>query len=137
MKIGEVDCLFVSWYKNGRFPLLSVGPSKGPMVFLILFAGFCLGYLLLMMSTFSNNPTKKTIALISIVINLLTYLGCLLGDSGIEPSIFNHYFKILDGPNKEESESVLNNDTDQIEGLNLKDNEGDPEMNNNQASSLP
>ena len=48
-RIGEVNCLFISYYKDGRLPFTNVGPSKGPMTFMILFALFCLGYLVNML----------------------------------------------------------------------------------------
>ena len=105
-KIGEVNCLFVDWYKDGKIPIINVGPSKGPMVFLILFAGFCLGYLLFMITAIW--PYQKligTMCFIPVTINLIVFFKCMLGDSGIKERIFHHYIKIVYESN---DESALN-----------------------------
>lgn len=44
-RIGEMSCLFFSFYREGKYPFCNVGPSRGPMVFMLLFAGFVTGYL--------------------------------------------------------------------------------------------
>ena len=51
-KIGEIDCFFLQSYKNGKVPLLNIGPSKCPCLFLIIFGMFCLFYMLYMVHLF-------------------------------------------------------------------------------------
>jgi hypothetical protein len=44
-RVGEMSCLFFSFYREGKYPFCNVGPSRGPMVFMLIFAGFVAGYL--------------------------------------------------------------------------------------------
>jgi hypothetical protein len=127
-KIGEVNCLFVSWYKDGKFPLINVGPSKGPMVFLNLFALFCMGYLLVLVQMFWKiNKIAGLISYGSIFANLILYLMCLLRDPGINESIFLHYIKICYGSKPHEESSALEvPETNQLT-INSAINDGDIE----------
>ena len=36
-KVGEIRCLFLSFYKNGRYPFISAGPSFCPCLCLFIF----------------------------------------------------------------------------------------------------
>ena len=97
-RIGEVSCLFVSWYKDGRFPLINIGPSRGPMVFLLLFSAFCLGYMVVLVNSFFNkNKTQGMISYASILLNLFLFFSCMCKDPGINESIYLHYIKIRYG----------------------------------------
>ena len=126
-KIGEINCLFLSSYKDGRIPFMNVGPSKGPMVFMIFFALFCLGYLVNMIMMFQKyNLVTASIAYFTVTANFVLFLRTMCGNPGIKPCIYEHYFKVesaaklyekhlgLDGKPMEDEESgntVVENDT--------------------------
>jgi len=50
MYVGNIKCLFVTWYKRGRKPLLSIGPSWPFTIGLLTFAFLALFYFLWMLS---------------------------------------------------------------------------------------
>ena len=54
MKIGEVKCLFVTYFYNGRSPLLTLGPSWPFTFILLLLALIILGYFYMMLRLGSN-----------------------------------------------------------------------------------
>ena len=75
---------------------MNVGPSKGPMVFLILFAGCCLGYLFFMIkAVWPYQKLIGSLCFLSVLINLVVFLKCMLGDPGIKERIFHHYIQIM------------------------------------------
>ena len=51
-KIGEMTCLFLSWYQNGKFPICNFGPSRAGCCFMLFFAVFVFGYFVFMIETF-------------------------------------------------------------------------------------
>ena len=94
-KIGETNCLFFRWYRHGKFPLITYGPSVGPSIFLILFGLFCTGYLIFMASIYSpKNHVTGAITSVTLTLNFVFFLRTLLGDQGIKESIYLHYHKI-------------------------------------------
>jgi hypothetical protein len=50
MYVGNIKCLFVSWFKRGRKPLLSIGPSWPFTIGLLTFAFCAFFYFLWMFS---------------------------------------------------------------------------------------
>ena len=50
MYVGNIKCLFVKWYKRGRKPFLSIGPSWPFTIGLLTFAILALFYFLWMLS---------------------------------------------------------------------------------------
>ena len=54
-RIGEMSCLFFSFYREGKYPFCNVGPSRGPMVFMLVFAGFVAGYLYVLIQMFAES----------------------------------------------------------------------------------
>ena len=59
-KVGEMWCLFLSFYRRGTFPICSIGPSWPFTIILCFFATFCLVFLGFMMSVLwkSEKPGK-------------------------------------------------------------------------------
>ena len=107
-RIGEMNCLFLSCYQNGKFPICNIGPSRGPMVFLIIFAGFCFGYCVVLVKAFAPyNHLTAAISCFSLIINLIIFFMAMCKDPGIEDVIYEHYFKTryghkIDGDEEEE-----------------------------------
>ena len=94
MKIGEIRCLFLSCYYQGRTPLLSLGPSWPFSIFLLFFGGFITGFFAFMISLL-NNPESWKIYIMAIMlsINWLLLFSGILGNPGIAQSIIDHKLK--------------------------------------------
>jgi len=87
-KVGEIWCLFVSCYYQGRSPLLSIGPSWPFTIFLLFFAALILGYFLLMMSMAGDtNPLHEAFCYFMIGCNLKLLFAGILKNPGI-PQIY-------------------------------------------------
>ena len=93
-KIGEIHCIFFSSYKQGRRPLLTVGPSILPLLFMLCFTCFAIWYLCFLIEAFYQlNFILAECCYLSLVINVFTMILAVLGDPGIEQSIYDHYNK--------------------------------------------
>lgn len=126
-RIGEVSCLFFSWYKDGRFPLINIGPSRGPMVFLLLFSAFCLGYMIVLINSFFHkSPKQAMISYASVFFNVYLFFSCMCRDPGIHEQIYLHYIKIRYGSKQEYSAVETTDDN----------NEGDLEANTQSEDPL-
>ena len=85
-----------------------MGPSKGPMTFLIIFAGFCFGYLVVLIQMFAPyNHVTGSIAYFTVIANLVMFFMAMCKDPGIDDVIYDHYFKTRYGMKlDEETEDV-------------------------------
>ncbi len=84
MKVGEVKCLFLSCWYQGRSPLLTLGPSWPFTLFIVGFAGMIVGYFMLMLSMAGPDAGKTLyFSYGGIAINLLTLLAGILKNPGI------------------------------------------------------
>ena len=93
-KVGELRCLFLSCFRKGRFPICSIGPSWPFTMGLLMFALFCLGYLLFMVSLiYETNFNLAVISVILIIVNLAFLFGGILADPGVHESIYLNYTK--------------------------------------------
>lgn len=84
MKVGEVKCLFLSCWYEGRSPLLTLGPSWPFTCFILLFAGMIMCYFLLMLSMCgpaAGNNVYYSYA--GLTINMLTLFAGILKNPGI------------------------------------------------------
>ena len=68
--ISGMTCFFVGCYKNGKFPICNIGPSKLPMLCNLVFCAFVLAYFLFMVNMFAKNNGQKYIAYFSVFVNL-------------------------------------------------------------------
>lgn len=79
MKIGEVKCLFLSCYYQGRTPILSLGPSWPFTLFLIFFGLFITGFFVFMISLMQSQYSWKVYMMASmLVINWLFLFAGIL-----------------------------------------------------------
>ena len=91
--VGNLKCFFISCYRKGQVPILSIG--KAWHLSLLLFAAAL--PLLGIFSYFDYtvvmvfNPKIAYISFILIIINLLMVLKCLLGDPGIVYESYMYY----------------------------------------------
>ena len=90
-KIGEIHSLFLQCYKSGKIPFINIGPSHGPSLCMMVMAGFMLSFFLGETVSSKSDGWVKALMYTSIFLNLFCYLKTLLGNPGIEPSIFEHY----------------------------------------------
>lgn len=78
------------------------------MVFLLIFGAFCLGYLIVLVSTYSSKEHfKGIISYATISLNLYLFLMTMLRDPGIDENIYLHYLKITYGSKLEQDFSLL------------------------------
>ena len=84
LKIGQIKCLFLSCYKGGRAPILSIGPSW-PFTFVIIgFAFLVLFYFLFMINMIGEQLGPKIYILYSgLAVNLLVLFTGILKNPGI------------------------------------------------------
>ena len=93
--IGLTNCFFLSWYKKGKVPLITIGPSKLPCLFLITFALsiFCyLGYLVALFRKESINAA--IICTCGMFINLGLFFSTMLSEPGVPQSVYERYYKL-------------------------------------------
>ena len=91
---GKLKCVFFKFYKNGQFPLFSIGPSWPFMIILAAFvclASFYLFYMLSMLSVVKY--WQNCIVTILYIINIGFLIHAMFGDPGVKPSIYNLYLK--------------------------------------------
>jgi hypothetical protein len=88
-------CLFLSFWKDGKFPLCSIGPSWPFTIGLLIFASICLGYLVFMIYMMQDPTGWCTFfSIIGIIINLGLLCGGIMGDPGVSPSTYLYYTKL-------------------------------------------
>ena len=84
MKIGEVRCLFLTCYKQGRTPFLSIGPSWPFTLFLFVFALFIVGFFSFMLHMMK---TKTWWTLAIMITSMTINFGALLMGIFMNPGI--------------------------------------------------
>mmetsp|Transcript_4657 Transcript_4657/g.7907 ORF Transcript_4657/g.7907 Transcript_4657/m.7907 type:complete len:138 (-) Transcript_4657:731-1144(-) len=91
--VGGMYCLFISCYKQGKFPICSLGPSWGFTLILFLFAGLCMAYLGFMVLYAYNHQRYTACYMISssVFLNIFLLCGGILADPGVDPSIYERY----------------------------------------------
>ncbi|CDW77513.1 dhhc zinc finger domain containing protein [Stylonychia lemnae] len=126
LKVGEVKCLFLSWYKQGRTPLLTLGPSWPFTIVLILFGVFLAVFFIFMSKMIKHKSVYTELILYSlIIINITALFMGILQNPGISQQIFDIKLKQQLGKNTakgvsdqfdEDSES----DEDDLESVGQK-----------------
>jgi hypothetical protein len=92
--VGEMYCLFLSCWKQGRFPICSIGPSWPFTIGLICFASMVLCFMIAMMYMIEDTAGyMRKVAGTCILFNLLLLLGGIFGDPGVKPETYLHYTK--------------------------------------------
>ena len=90
MMVGQIKCLFVSWFKRGRKPLLSIGPSWPFTIGLLTFAFLALFYFLWMLSLLQIVNIKIRLVAISLMfVNIGFLFRGILQNPGIPQSIID------------------------------------------------
>ena len=75
LMVGNIRCFFYSKFKQGRKPLLSIGPSWPFTIGLLVFAFLCLFYFLWMLTLLKILDLKLRLAAMTV---MFTNLGALL-----------------------------------------------------------
>ena len=84
MKVGEIKCLFVSWYYKGRTPLLTLGPSWPFSSILMIFGAFLACFFIFMIKLIKNRSIYTEFILYSIlIINVISLFMGILQNPGI------------------------------------------------------
>lgn len=84
MMVGNIKCLFVSYFNNGRSPLLSIGPSWPFTIGLVTFAIVALVYFIWILSLLKNTSYYiKEIAYVLMLSNIVFLFTGILKNPGI------------------------------------------------------
>ena len=89
--IGEVECFYLSFYKNGKYPICNIGPSRCAMCGMLTFATFCFGFLVLLSILVYSEHALWLYC--TITLNLICFFYTMFADPGIDSSIYDHYLK--------------------------------------------
>ena len=108
--IGALSCLFLSFYRGGTFPFISIGPSWPFTIGMLIFVALCVAYLLYMMTMIAYFPKLWYIALSCIIFNLVILARAICGDPGIKESIYLNHIKKNMGAKSEEAPSLLSSE---------------------------
>ena len=95
--VGNILCLFVSWYKEGKMPIFNLGPSFCPCILMMCLATFILAFFTISVTFFCNEPIVKIFMFCTILYNLYLFLSTLLGNPGIDENIIKHYNFVENG----------------------------------------
>ena len=122
MKIGEIRCLFLSCYYQGRTPFLSIGPSWPFTIFLIFFGFFITGFFTFMISLLNRPDSWKISTMVVMLsINWLLLFSGILGNPGIAQSIIDHKLKQQLG--KSDSAKKVDEGDNEVEGSKHEETE--------------
>lgn len=95
--VGNMHCLFVSWYKQGAFPLMSVGPSWKFLFILWIFVMImCLYMYFLIEMVYETYMIGSLIIAFLSIINILVLCNGVFGDPGIPPEVYRRWSKFRD-----------------------------------------
>ena len=85
LKIGEIHCLFISCFRQGKSPLLSIGPSWPFTPIILIFAGMITTYFLCLIIYMGQNGNEVhlVICYIGVAINMLCLFVGILKNPGI------------------------------------------------------
>ena len=79
MKVGQITCLFVKYFKNGRKPFMSIGPSWPFTIGLLTFAFGAFFYFLWMLTLLKIlDPRVKFVAISLMSFNIFMLLRGIL-----------------------------------------------------------
>ena len=92
-KIGEMTCWFSSKYRNGKYPVLSIGPSSAiEKCGLIIFAGCIVTFFMYTIYGIKKLPCYiDFLSYLLIGINLFLFSWTLLCNPGITEKTFDYY----------------------------------------------
>ena len=108
MKLGDIRCLFFSFWNNGRSPVLSIGPSWPFTICLVSFAGLIFVYFMIMLSLAKDAPiSHQIICYIGIAFNLFLLFGGILGNPGIPQSYIDKILKAQQGKGEDDDKADL------------------------------
>lgn len=92
--VGEMYCLFLSCWKQGRFPICSLGPSWPYTIGLLCFAGMVLCFMVAMMFMIEDKAGwMRYVSGVLIFTNLALLICGILGDPGVKQETYTHYTK--------------------------------------------
>ena len=84
MKVGEIKCLFLSCFNQGRSPIISLGPSWPFTLFLLGFGCLIFVYFCFMLSMARRRDTVMFIlAEMGLAVNIITLWAGILKNPGI------------------------------------------------------
>ena len=94
MRVGEMRCLFVSWYYSGKSPLFSYGPSCAFTVCLMFLAAIFLGFYEFTLATCEEESSVWFyLGHIGVVFNVLCLATGILKNPGIPQVIIDKALK--------------------------------------------
>lgn len=94
LMVGQVTCLFVKYYRHGRRPLLSIGPSWPFTIGLLVFAFGAFFYFLWMLTLLQVLDIRvKGIVLSLMALNICMLLTGILKNPGIPQSVIDRKLK--------------------------------------------
>ena len=90
-----MECIFLNFYKNGKFPIANIGPSKVGMIFMVLLASLIISYFIFIIQ-FYTLPILllRFFHYLLVIINVLAFCFTILKDPGVKESVYNHYIKM-------------------------------------------
>lgn len=87
-------CFFISCWRQGRFPICSIGPSWAFTCGLLVFSFMVLAFMIAMICMLEDKGEwMRKAAGSCIAINLFLLFGGILGDPGVKPATYLHYTK--------------------------------------------
>jgi hypothetical protein len=95
-KVGNINCFFLSSYKNGMLPVCSIGPTWRYAIALLLLSVIIIFYIKFIyhqLWIFQDEKIYERISDVLIVLNLIVMIMGMLCDPGIKDCIVYHYNK--------------------------------------------
>jgi hypothetical protein len=94
MKVGEIKCLFLSCWYEGRSPLLTLGPSWPFTCFIVFFAGMIFAYFMLMLSMCGPGAGSKVyFSYGGLIANIMVLFAGILKNPGIPQPVIDRVLK--------------------------------------------
>ena len=99
MMVGEIHCIFLSWYNRGRSPLLTLGPSYPFTAVLLLLACMITGFLELLLweSQDRPHPMHKLWCQACVGFNVILLFTGILKNPGIPQRLIDRLLKEQQG----------------------------------------
>ena len=93
--VGNLKCVFLSFYLHGKSPIVSLGPHWRHTIALVIFSFLCQLYCVVLLShiSFKNNPIGCIISGFLCFINLLLMYATILSEPGVPASVYLRYSK--------------------------------------------
>jgi len=84
LKIGEIKCLFLSWWDYGRSPFITLGPSWPYTIFLLVLGIMIFIYFIIMLKMAAiENTMYRIVTYTGITINIIMLFGGILKNPGM------------------------------------------------------